>query len=382
VTANRWLVGILLASTACSSSKQIVLSVDTTAGIPCDIDHIRVRAMASKDAVFEQDITDVRRLPVTVRLSDETQNGMFDLEVTGLRGTTEVLRTSGQLAFGSGSRDLASHVVLDQSCTVAAPCKLPELTQYSSVPPPVTARFECGTNVRRYAPSPAVEGFSDACTVPGPNTGMVLNDGSHGAKLLPLTDAALSGFGFRFYSRPIRQIWAHEDGYISFGVNSPDPGNDLDPGPFDRDLLGTGVPPPPQSAMVFWDALTISPTGVCYALEGPPGTQKLRITWKGTCQTQACTQDSLNFTITLDEHAQRISFTYGDMMATNMSRAQGATATVGIVNDAKGCPASDCTLATGLCKNMMPCGYSQVFSNMPQTPRVQNLQFDPIIDPN
>jgi hypothetical protein len=382
VTIQRWLVGALLVAAACGNShKQIVLSVDTTAGIPCDIDHIRIRANRSQDSVLVKDISDVRNLPVTLRLSDETSDGMFDLEITGLKGTTEVLRASGHLAFGSGSQDLASHVVLDQTCTIGTPCALPDLTQFASAPPPVTARFVCGDNVRRYMPSPAVETFSDACTVPGANTGMVLNDGSHGAKTLPLPDTALSGFGFRFYGRPVRQIWADGNGYISFTTANPDPGNDRDPGSFDRDLINMGVPPPPQSAMVFWDTLTVSSTGVCYALEGPPGTQKLRITWKSTCQTQVCTQDSLNFTIILDEHTQRISFTYGDMIATNMSRAQGATATVGLVNDAKGCRVSDCALMTGLCKDgITACGYTQVFSNMPQTPRIQNVQFDPIVD--
>src|SRR5690606_18274467 len=134
----------------------------------------------------------------------------------------------------------------------------------------------------------------------------VLNDGSRGAAKLPLPPAALEAFGFRYFSRPIRQIWAHEDGYISFAPDNPDAMNDLDPGPFDRDLLGVGVPPPPQSAMVFWDGLTLGSNGVCYALEGAPGTQKLRVTWRRTCHSVVCTADSLNFTVVLDERNQRI----------------------------------------------------------------------------
>jgi hypothetical protein len=381
---RRWgraslVAGIVVAAGlgACSSAQEIVLSIDTTAGIPCDIDHIRVRATSSGTATYERDIADVR-LPVTLRLADETTRGAFMLEVTGLKGTTEVLRAFGPLQFGNAG-DLAAHVVLESTCTVDSPCELPMLTGAGSTPPPV-AKSDCGVNVRRYTTSPAIETYRDACSVPGMNVGSVLMN-ARGAALITLSDAALSGFRFRFYGRPIRQIWAHEDGYISFSRANPDAGNDLDPGGFDRDILGSGVPPPPQSAMIFWDQLTLNSTGVCYALEGSPGTQKLRITWARVCQTDTCTTDSLNFTVVLDERDGRVSFTYGDMIASNASRGQGSTATVGLVNEANGCAATDCNSMTGLCKdNRTPCGYSQVFSNMPQTPRVANVQFDPFVE--
>src|SRR5258706_5010134 len=93
--------------------------------------------------------------------------------------------------------------------------------------------------------------------------------------------------------------------------------NNHDPGPFDRGLLKNGVPPPPQSAMIFWDQVNLGPMGVCFALEGQPGAQKLRVTWSHACQIQPCGTDSLNFTIVLDERTQRVSFTYGDMIASN-----------------------------------------------------------------
>jgi hypothetical protein len=363
-----YLMGALAAATACGSPTEMTLSIDTTVGIPCSIDRIRIRGMGSESSTYERDITDVR-LPLVVTLADETSNAAFDLEVIGLKGDVEVLRAAGPLRFGSTSR---TEVVLEPSCTPDAPCTLAAPTTQ------VTSRFECGKT--RYAQSTAVESFRDACVVPGANTGMVLLGGKRGAEKLGLSDEALANFNFRFYGQPVRQIWAHEDGYISFSADNPDEANNLDPGALDRDILRIGVPPPPQSVMVFWDQLTLT-GGVCYALEGTPGNQKLRVTWAKTCQTQACTNDRLNFTIVLDERTQRVSLTYGEMIAVNTSRAQGGSATVGIVNEANGCPVADCNGETNYCSDgVTPCGYSQAFSNTPQSPRVPDIQFEPLTD--
>ncbi len=364
-----------LAVAACSSPRQIILSIDTTVGVPCDIDRIRVRAIGSDTATFERELGNVR-LPIIINLADETSDGTFDLEVTGLKGDVEVLRAEGPLVFGNS--DLAENLVLESSCTMDAPCELTELTTNVRPPPPVTSRFQCGDAVARYTKSAGAESFRDACVVPGANTGSVLLDGKRGAEKLGLSDEALGNFKFRFYGQPIRQIWAHEDGYIAFTQDNPDAANNLDPGPLDRDILRIGVPPPRQSIMVFWDQLTLT-SGVCYALEGPPGTQKLRITWAKTCQTQACVNDRLNFTIVLDERTQRVSLTYGEMVTATASRAQGSTATVGIVNDAKGCAVSECNSNTGLCADgVTACGYNQAFSNTPQMPRIADIQFEPV----
>jgi hypothetical protein len=379
MTRAWWIVGAL-ALLACSEPQKIVLSVDTSAGIPCDIDKIRVRATGAETATYELALDGDVRMPFVLNLADETARGQFTLEVTGLKGNVEVLRAAGPLQFGT-TGDLAANLVLESTCTVAEPCELPMLTSSRATPVPV-AKFDCGANVRRYTTTiPAIEDFRDACSTPGANTGTVLM-GASGAALLTLSEEALAGFGFRYFGRPVRQIWAHEDGYVSFSRNNPDEGGDLDPGAFDRDFAGVGVPPPPLSAMAFWDQLTLGSTGVCYALEGAAGTQKLRVTWARACQTDTCTSDSLNFTVVLDERNGRISFTYGEMTTINVPRGQGSTATIGLVNDTINCLASDCNSANGLCRdNVTPCGYSQVFSNMPQAPRLPNIQFDPLVEP-
>lgn len=368
-----------LGSSACSDPRQIILSIDTTAGIPCDMDKIRVRATGSKASTYEKSLAGAR-LPLSITIDDGTDSGNFELQVSGMKGDTEVLRATGALQFGEAGT-LAANVVLEPTCTPERPCALPALIPYVAPPAPVASRSECSGAVRRYKTAPTAETYRDVCTVPGANAGKVLTGGARGAALLPLDATALAGFTFDFYGRPIRQIWAHEDGYISFGPNNPDAMNDLDPGSFDRDLLGTGVPPPQQSVMVFWDGLTLGTSGVCYALEGAPGTQKLRVSWTRTCQVAACTSDNLNFSIVLDERTNRISLSYGEMTAGVVERAQGATATSGIVNAATGCPVSQCALATGLCSDgLTPCGYQQLFSKMPQLPRVADVGFEPVVE--
>lgn len=374
---TRWLVITLLAVAACSDPRQIFLSIDTTAGIPCDIDRIQVRAMGAETATYEQEVNPTD-FPITLHLNDDTANGTFTLEVVGLKGTDEVLKASGPLAFGRAGTAVGVNLVLEESCTPQAPCVLPDPVSNTRTPAPVADRFVCGQSITRYVASPATEVFSDVCNTPGQNAGKVLDmAGVEGAAKVPLSEAAISNFRFQFYGRPIRQVWVHEDGYISFTTNNPDPQNDLDAGALDRDITGQGVPPPQQSAMIFWDTLTLNQMGVCYALEGSPGTQKLRITWKQTCDISPCGNDTLNFTIVLDERGSKISFTYGDMLSpSNPNRALGASATVGVVNRAVGCAASACR--DGQCTDSgMPCGYTQVSSNMAQPPRMPNTQFVP-----
>ncbi len=368
-----------LALVGCADRNTLTLAIDTDVAIPCEIDSIRVRAVGSEESVIERKLPDTR-LPLQITLEDDTANGAFELIVSGYKGSTEVLRASGDLQFATGE-GLGTTIVLQSTCTPDAPCAVPPLDRFALPAPAV--RSTCGENVRRYAPAAASETFRDVCTVPGPNTGKVLVDGARGAVKLPLSPEALEGFSFEFYGRPVRQVWVHEDGYLSFAPDNPDPNRDLDDGAFDRDLRGIGVPPPVQSIFPFWDDLTLGPDGVCFALEGNPGTQKLRVTWKGTCQTLACSaQNNLNFTVVLDERTNRVSLTYGDMIGSNAERAQGASATSGMVNIANGCPVAECNYQTGLCADgVTACGYSQVFSDMPQQPRVQNVQFDPIIDP-
>lgn len=363
--------GVALALAACTQPRKLVLSIDTNAGVPCDIDGIQLRATAGGTTMYEQSL-DAAHLPAFVTLLDATPSGSFDLEVTGVRGSTAVMKVTGRLQFSG--KDESQSVMLDLNCPVDQPCPLAGAMAAGSGAPSGVTRFRCGPEVERYGVTMTPEAFVDACTVPGRITGSVLTNGSAGPAELDLLTPALPGFAFQFYGQPIHKIWASRDGYISFLRDNPDPQHVLVPGPFDRGLKGVGAPPPEQSVMAFWDTLTLGSSGVCYELEGQPGGQLIRVTWSHAClTTPPCVGGGVNFTITLDESTRRVVLAYN--ITGTSDREKGITATVGLVNDATGCTADQCSLETGLCSTGGPCGYSQVFSNMVQAGGLKNEQF-------
>jgi hypothetical protein len=365
--ARSWL-GVVLALAACTEARQITLSIDTPVGVPCEIDHLRFRATSSATTTtFERTLGG--SLPITVPLLDETPDGRFTIEVTGIKDDVDQLVARGDLTFAD--HKVTVPIVLESDCSADAPCEIPASA-------PIGPRLRCGPKVTRYAVGPSVETFQDACVLPG--AANVLIDSSRGPVKLDALESALRNFQFSFYGRPIQQIWVHRDGYISFDRDNPDPNGDLDPGPLDRVLTKSGPPPPQRSVMAFWDTLSLRPNvGVCYALQGAPGSQVFRATWRHACLTETCGADDINFTISLDEASQTIGLTYEKMAAGNPDRARGFTATVGLVNDANGCIASQCAVETGLCSDgHTPCGYSQIFSQVVQTAGVQNEKFTPI----
>lgn len=370
---SRWLLAGSVALVACTKPRQLVLSIDTLAGIPCDIDRIRVTATASGTATFERSLQGAR-LPIDVTLLDDTPDGNFQLEVSGLKGNDEVMRVSGPLQFGS--KKTTETIMLDPKCTPGAQACTPADAASAGASGQLAARSLC-----RYSASPALDPFYNACTGTGAKHGNVQFDSTHAPARLMDVEDTLASSGFRLYGHPIDRIWVAEDGYLSFIQNSPDPSGVLQPGPLDRNVAHMGEPPPVQSVMAFWDMLSLSSSGICYDLGGMPGNQVLSLTWSHACFTD-CTSDDLNFSVTLEERTQRVVLTYGTMRAGNDDRAHGVTATAGLVHDAIGCIAKECQLATGLCGDgVTPCGYSQVFSEKVQMQEVPNMQFVPIANP-
>jgi hypothetical protein len=369
---------VALALAACTEPRKLVLSIDTNAGVPCDIDRIQIRATAAGATMFDRSL-DGAHLPVSVTLLDGTPSGSFDLELTGLKGDAAVMRVTGPLQFAG--RAATQPVMLDINCPVDAPCPLSGAMAAGAAATAGLTRFQCGPDVQRYAAATTAESFVDACKVPGSITGNVLGDGSTGPVPLDKLQAALPGFAFQFYGQPVHQIWVSRDGYLSFTRDNPDPDHVLVPGPFDRGIRHVGAPPPPQSVMAFWDTLALTSSGVCYELEGSSGSQRIRVTWHQACFTQPpCSSGPVNVTVTLDESTQRVVLAY--QISPSGDQEKGATATVGLVDGAAGCPVDQCALDTGLCQDGVTlCGYSQVFSDTVQANGVGNMQFMPISKP-
>jgi hypothetical protein len=379
MAANKLALAALCALAACTSNKQITLSIDTTAGVPCDIDHIKITTKGAQTSSVTHGVS-AGQLPLTVNLSDETDDNGFELDVVGMKGTTAVLEKKGRLAF---TGDVA-YIVLEPQCAAGPTpaCGLPALVPDTATPPAALPRYGCGA-VARYAQQAGDAVFLDTCALPASKTATTVT-GTMGFDANPvpkeIADLAplLANSKFRFYGQPIHHVWVDRRGYLSVGETSPDPANSHPPDAFDV----SGHAPPPQSMMVFWDNLTASATGVCYSLDGDPGIRTLRVTWAHTCLVNVCSAtESLNFTAVLYEHTQRVDFTYGTMASANESGRTGGTATVGIVNQAPGCLVTQCNVQTGLCQDgKTPCSYSQVFSKTVQKAGVQNIGFEPQFD--
>lgn len=365
---------------ACASHKEITLSIDTTAGVPCDIDAIQISAKGATQSTLTRAISP-GTLPLTITLSDETSDNGFQLDVVGLKANHPVLRKSGQLAFNG---DIA-YVMLEPECLAGldTPCQLPALVADTTPAPPAAPRYGCGA-VARYIPQPGAAVFLDTCKLPvdttTPNnlTGAVPFAANHEPVEITDLEPLLADAKFRFYGQPIHHVWVDRHGYLSVGETTPDVGNSHPPLAFDD----KDHQPPTQAMMVFWDNLTASDQGVCYSLDGEPGIRTLRVTWSNTCLVDTCSpNESLNFTAVLYEHTQRVDFTYGAMTSANANSAAGATATVGIVNQAPGCMVDQCDRTTGLCKDgKTPCSYVEVFSKAAQAGGVQNVGFEPMFD--
>jgi hypothetical protein len=375
---SRWLLAgtlaLAVAVGACTTSRQLVLSIGTTAGVPCDVDRIRIVATAAGTTTVDQTLKG-ERLPVSITLLDDTPSGTVQLDISAYKGDVEVLRTSGPLAFRS--RRAVESVLLTPACTPDVPCPL-DAAMAAAKMPPDSGGVACAANVARYRATSALDHFVDACQVPG--AGQVGMTASAMPVRLAALEPVLLGADFEFYGRPVRQIWVSKDGYLSFTEDSPDPSGGRAPGPLDRDIRHDGAAPPRQSVMAFWDTLSLGPVGICYEIDGDAGGRQLRVTWNHACLTPVCASDDLNFTIALDEGSHDVEITYGTMTAGNMDRARGLTATAGLVDDATGCPADECVLDTGLCKDGTPCGYSQVFSGTRQD-SAPSMHFTPVVEP-
>lgn len=367
---TRWLIAVSTIA-ACTDYRQIVLSVDTTAGVPCDIDRLRVVATSSATTTTFERSLEGERLPVQIALLDDTPDGMFTLDLFGMQGETAWTRTTGPLQF-AGREDTVP-VLLKPRCTAEEPCELPD--SMGSAP----VRSRCGPRVTRYLRTTPIEGHLNACD--SPEAVRVAASDTSGPIRLDALDDDLPGFGFQFYGRTVHRIWVHREGYMSFARENPDPLGDRVPAPLDSDLTGGGLPPPPRSIMAFWDKLKLGESSeICHALEGVPGNQLLRVTWSQVCLTAACTSDNVSFTITLDQASQGILLTYGDTIS-GSARALGSEATVGLVDEAARCDALACDRDTGLCSDgATPCGYSQVFTRTAQSPEVADVLFLPVDD--
>jgi len=121
---------------------------------------------------------------------------------------------------------------------------------------------------------------------------------------------------------------------------------------------------------------------VCFTLSGQLPDRILWITWKEACfgsiddtMCGAPDRGNMTFGIVLEETTDKVYLGYGTMTATDINRARGNAAMIGVTDAApRGCMAM-CS-AAGVCPDGTPCGYTQYSAMMAQMP-FPTLEFDP-----
>lgn len=346
---------LVVALVACRPGEtEIVVTVDTTFGVPCTIDSLvfEVEGRAEEIPVTDAD------LPGSLTLTTDSAHAAL-VTVTGMREGEPFAAAQEMATFDEGNT-LELRFLLDRSC-VPGPCPAIGIGGYVDLPEPV-ARRGCGQEGYLRADSLFV--MRDACDMDEAISGNALAGADELEVPSPLAPAM--PFPFRFYGEPVDSLWVGDNGYLGFSVDAPhalvgDVGSSRSLGD------PTGSFPVP-GVLPFWDDLRTGPKGVCFATSGKTPDRILWITWKEACFKQGLTacggplQGTLTFSVALEETTDRIFIGYQTMIATggNADRAKGLTATIGITNKGpKACDAAACS-AGGTCPSGEPCGFTEL----------------------
>lgn len=373
-------LALLLGSAACAEPTEVVVFVDTSLGVPCQIDRIQVVARSGEEEVIRE--ADPAKGVQSVTIIDDGAGPAFSLEVIGYRGQQVVARAAApSLTFQSEDRRSVS-VVLDDSCRSAV-CDVSQAVEQFRVPGPAQ-RTECGGISDRYAvATTALNKLNNACEL-GTESETLTEFGANGAERR-LTNQnlldALQGFEFRFYGDRIQNLWIADDGYLGFSSEAP--------GALARDVIQGDVAAsgaPHRGVLAFWDDLGVegSTSQVCVTFTGAAPERTLLVTWDNVCFQPACAPtDKATFTVGLFEGSNQIVVQFDEMASpTNPERAMGQGAAVGIRGiDTPNCSAEQCNLE-GVCSDGRPCGFTQYFAREPQSEWPTRIRFTPVEDPS
>jgi hypothetical protein len=381
--AQRWAAGAALAALALSPAgcaeeplfAEIVLTVDTTFGVPCAVDRLRFEVTGDGEPVTRVVQIAPTDLPGSFTLVPAGEPGPVSVRVTAFLEDVEVAEAVHDTEFVADvSREV--RFLLDESC-VGEPCDAVAGGLFEELPEPAV-RKGCGADAYLVRETFAV--IQNACEIASEGRAVILEE-ADGEEVRSPFDPGMP-FPFRFYGRAVSQFWIGDNGYVGLGDDPPmalveDIG---DP----RSLGEEGFSAP--GVLPFWDKLKTGAAGVCLAVDGVAPYRTLWITWSDACfleqEMQPCGPlafGRLRFSVGLEESSNAIYVGYLDMGAdggANEDRAHGQSATIGITDDRpKGCDASECSEA-GLCENGEPCGYTE-YSARETLPALPALEFVP-----
>jgi hypothetical protein len=359
---------------ACGGPTEIVVTVDTTFGVPCAIDALALEVAGPGGTVTEEIALAGGDLPGSITLIPDGDPGEVTVSLAGLREGAPIATAREVVSFGEHqSREL--RFVLDRAC-VPGPCPAVGVGGYEGLPPP-EARQGCGEE--RYERREGLFVVRDACEMNEALMERVLELEEDEAEAPSPFDPPMP-FPFRFYGAPVSQIWIGSNGYLGFG---PEPPRALAADVGAPRSLGEPGGFPAAGVLAFWDDLRIGKRGVCLAVSGQAPDRLLWITWKEACFASgmqpcdlAATPSTLTFTVALEETTNRIYVGYPTMMAANADRARGIGATIGIKRDVPFACGEDECAADGLCPGGAPCGYTEHSSQ--EATVLPNLELRPL----
>ena len=359
-----WILGSLIAA-GCADPTEVVVFVDTTLGVPCEVDAFRISVQGEGAAVERMVPAEEGQASWTVL--KESGGDDFTVSAEAMKLGRVIASGVANVAF-SEAASLEVELVLSAECA-ATPCDF-SANVASLSDPPDAVRDTCEGKASRYTyrDQTGLVDLIDACALaagPFESFSGLSNDE------VPIDDSELtslmtSGFDFRLYGQKVERAWVSDDGYVSFGVEPTG-------ATFDRVTNNQGLTSPghPSFAVVpFWDNLAFPTSGqACVAMQNAGGRDTLWITWKNACLGPACAPtDQLEFSVGLEEGTNRIVIGYETMFSTSEpDRASGGQAVVGIIRkDEPSCAAAECD-AAGLCGDgVTPCGFTQIFAREAQ----------------
>ncbi|MEM7605304.1 MAG: hypothetical protein AAF411_08100, partial [Myxococcota bacterium] len=238
---------LVVGTTSCATDlTELVVSVNVTAGIPCDLDAVRVIADdGSGPQALVQNVAAGQVLPLTATI---VGGSTVNVTVEGLRGGAPALRVTSTVTMQSETT-LLLPIVLASECTVDSPCTVAgdTLATFESLPAgttpgqcvvctPIAADdttcdnndddcdglfdedADCPSNVERYS-AEDVTGLvpfsqNNACEASGLN-GRVLANADEQEELIPadiLTELQNGNFNFDYFGRNVNSIWVGENG--------------------------------------------------------------------------------------------------------------------------------------------------------------------------
>ena len=370
------LAATLTAAVGCTkNATEIVVTVDTSFGVPCTIDRVLFEITNSAgETQMESVLVGADDLPGSLTLVPDGSVGQLTIKVSGLLDQ-QVIAVAEQIVSFENEASHEVRFLLDSNCT-GATCPAVREGEFTGLPNRAT-RTICGEE--RYALNAASLIFPrDAC-VDG-NIGAVLGAGMDEVEaLVPLDPLP---FPFFFYGKPVKDIWVGDNGYVAFNASEPEALIEDVGDPRSIGELGF----PTAGVLAFWDNLVSNTDGVCYSVTGSAPRRFMWFTWKNTCFAGGAgcggaQQGNLTFSVGLEETSNAVIIAFQNMTAAapNDDRARGQSAVIGLsaFGEEKACAASDCTM-DGLCGGGAACGFTEFSAlttsiNVPQT-----IEFSPV----